>query len=73
PPEIEPFTFGDNLREGSRTRVVCGILRGDLPIRLSWLKDGSHLLNGQSSGDSGLQIASVDDFSSLLTISNLRF
>lgn len=25
---------------GSRTRVICGLARGDLPVHFQWLKDG---------------------------------
>ena len=28
---------------GSRTRVICGLARGDLPVHFQWLKDGVHL------------------------------
>ena len=50
---------GDNVRSsllpgssraaGSRTRVICGLARGDLPVRFQWLKDGISLSSSTSS------------------------
>lgn len=67
PPSIEPFYFPtDGLQEGSRTRVVCGISRGDPPLEISWLKDGSPV-----SSKNGVNISTLDPYSSLLSISSL--
>ena len=84
PPVIEPFSFGledalntskavggqparsfSSRSAGSRARLICGLRRGDLPVLFQWLKDGRHL-----SPQTG-QIADLDAFSSLLTISRL--
>ena len=34
---------------GSRTRVICGLARGDLPVHFQWLKDGILLSSKPSS------------------------
>ena len=83
PPDIEPFSFGDlSIRtlSGTRTRVICGLTRGDLPVTFHWLKDGiplhhhySLLLRANTPDSEPVEptISSVDLFSSLLTINKL--
>jgi hypothetical protein len=83
PPDIEPFGFGDlSIRtlSGTRTRVICGLTRGDLPVTFHWLKDGiplhhhySLLLRTNTHDSEPVEpiISSVDLFSSLLTINQL--
>ncbi|KAK7578218.1 hypothetical protein V9T40_010423 [Parthenolecanium corni] len=67
PPSIEPFYFPtDGLQEGSMTRVVCGISRGDPPLEISWLKDGTPV-----SAKFGVNISTLDPYSSLLRIPSL--
>ncbi|KAF4525975.1 hypothetical protein B566_EDAN000766, partial [Ephemera danica] len=44
PPEIAPFQFPTNLREGMRAQVSCSIISGDFPIAISWRKDGGLLI-----------------------------
>ena len=40
PPEIVPFpTSAQVQREGIRTRLLCGLARGDPPITFKWLKN----------------------------------
>ena len=65
PPIIEPFSFQEGLSEGLRTRAVCGVSRGDPPISISWLKDGSTL------SLRGVNVSALDLYSSLLSISSL--
>ena len=81
PPDIEPFSFGDlSIRtlSGTRTRVLCGLSRGDLPVPIQWLKDGipihyqQHDQQKEPSDQYELAISSVDLFSSLLTINRLK-
>jgi hypothetical protein len=46
-PEIEPFSLGDLSIQtlfGTRTRILCGLSRGDLTITFQWLKDGIPIL-----------------------------
>lgn len=66
PPIIEPFSFQDGLAEGMRTRTVCGVSRGDAPLALRWLKDGESLPLLL-----GVNITSLDQYSSLLSIPSL--
>ena len=37
---------------GSRTRVICGLARGDLPVQFQWLKDGIALLSSRTASTS---------------------
>ena len=37
---------------GSRTRVICGLARGDLPVQFQWLKDGIILLSSKAASTS---------------------
>ncbi|XP_037034782.1 Down syndrome cell adhesion molecule-like protein Dscam2 isoform X7 [Bradysia coprophila] len=67
PPAIEPFSFSqDGLAEGMRTRTVCGVSRGDAPLELRWQKDGESLPLLL-----GVNITSLDQYSSLLSIPSL--
>jgi len=40
---MSPFSFPANSQEGSRAQVTCSVTSGDLPIYISWLKDGEPL------------------------------
>ncbi|KAL1478348.1 hypothetical protein MTO96_035079 [Rhipicephalus appendiculatus] len=42
-PAIEPFSYPASLREGQRAFVMCAVISGDLPINISWTKDGEHI------------------------------
>ena len=64
---------------GTRTRVLCGLSRGDTPVKFTWLKDGRRLPSSSSSSSlsstspsAKIKIAPVDDFASLLTIARLE-
>lgn len=63
---IEPFYFQDGLAEGARTRTICGVSRGDSPLRLIWLKDGETLLPSL-----GANVSSLDQYTSILSIPSL--
>ncbi|XP_017138771.1 Down syndrome cell adhesion molecule-like protein Dscam2 isoform X4 [Drosophila miranda] len=66
PPSIEPFAFQEGLAEGMRTRTVCGVSRGDAPLKLIWLKDGEPLPDLL-----GANVTMLDQYSSLLSIPSL--
>ncbi|XP_068149244.1 cell adhesion molecule Dscam2 isoform X4 [Drosophila tropicalis] len=66
PPSIEPFAFQEGLAEGMRTRTVCGVSRGDAPLKLIWLKDGEPLPELL-----GANVTMLDQYSSLLSIPSL--
>lgn len=63
---IEPFAFKTDLAENMRTRTVCGVSQGDLPLRLTWLKDGDNLLPSL-----GVNISNLDQYTSILSITSL--
>jgi len=66
PPVIEPFSFQTDLAENMRTRTVCGVSQGDLPLRLTWLKDNENLLPSL-----GVNISYLDQYTSILSITSL--
>jgi hypothetical protein len=45
PPVIEPFGFPIQVQDSGRTQVTCSISSGDLPIKVSWTKDGRPIAN----------------------------
>ena len=67
PPKIVPFEFqADLLREGMRARLQCVVSEGDLPLNVTWLKDGEPILSNL-----GVLVRVLDEFSSILTISSI--
>ena len=63
---IEPFTFPSLVQDGGRTQVTCSISAGDLPMQITWLKDGrpiGHQLNVETQ---------TGEFHSLLLFKKLR-
>lgn len=62
PPVIDKFSFPSDLREGMRTRISCVVRDGDLPITISWKKDGKPIPKHAT-----LEIHSTDEFSSSIT------
>ncbi|XP_068243139.1 cell adhesion molecule Dscam2-like isoform X2 [Palaemon carinicauda] len=68
PPRIESFTFTEDLSEGMRTQVMCGVNQGDPPITIEWLKDGHPF---SKEGPPNIQVMGLDGFSSVLAISSL--
>uniref|UniRef100_T1J6S4 Down syndrome cell adhesion molecule-like protein Dscam2 n=1 Tax=Strigamia maritima TaxID=126957 RepID=T1J6S4_STRMM len=64
PPKVVPFTFQDDfLSEGMLVRVSCVVSRGDLPLSLTWLKDGQNL-----AAQTAVSVRKFDEFSSVLSI-----
>ena len=51
-----------------RATVVCSILSGELPIRISWFKDGSDLRSVHPEAET----VRLGDFTSSLSISNIQ-
>lgn len=66
-PVINPFIFGADLREGMRTTVVCSILSGELPISITWYKDGQLLQMVHPEAET----VRLGDFTSSLKIGNI--
>lgn len=44
-PKIAPFVLQNDLHVGDRVGVQCFVTKGDLPLWLSWTKDGRSLPN----------------------------
>lgn len=42
---IEPFSFPVQVQDGGRAQVTCAISAGDLPIEVTWLRDGRPIAN----------------------------
>lgn len=66
PPEIRPFHFSGNMAIGERAGVMCVVIRGDSPFSFTWLKD-----NVEIKDVPGISIASVNEYTSALSISKL--
>lgn len=47
-PTIEPFAISRSLREGQRATIMCTISSGDLPISISWFRNGQPLAESPS-------------------------
>ncbi|XP_071866088.1 Down syndrome cell adhesion molecule 2 isoform X10 [Bombus fervidus] len=66
PPKISPFTADRDLHLGERTTLTCSVTRGDLPLSISWLKDG------RSMGPSErVSVTNMDQYNSILMIESL--
>lgn len=66
-PKIIPFSFqGGHLFDGVLARVSCVVFQGDLPLEITWTKDGQRI-----SPDDGINISKFDDYSSILTIGSV--
>ncbi|XP_022255012.1 Down syndrome cell adhesion molecule-like protein Dscam2 [Limulus polyphemus] len=67
PPVIEPFIIQTGLEEGSRSKILCSVTKGDTPIRISWLKDGKTI-------PSYLEVteSTIDEFSTFLKFHRLQ-
>ncbi|XP_067138853.1 cell adhesion molecule Dscam1-like [Centruroides vittatus] len=61
PPVIEPFAFPEAVEEGSRSKVLCSVTKGDPPITIQWLKEGKPLPH-----DLGVTETILDEFSKAL-------
>lgn len=64
PPFIQPFEF-PRFSIGQRVFIPCVVVSGDLPITITWQKDGRPI-----PGSLGVTIDNID-FTSSLRISNL--
>ncbi|XP_077985299.1 cell adhesion molecule DSCAM-like [Glandiceps talaboti] len=66
PPEITPFEFPEMLRQGERTQAPCVVSTGDMPITITWKKDGGPIPQGI-----GITITHTAGFSSTLSIGDV--
>nr|AWV54575.1 mDscam12 [Tetranychus urticae] len=60
-PIVQPFSFPVDLVSGRRAGVACIVSAGDLPIRITWLKDGAVI------PESLMPMVDTKDFTSFLT------
>ena len=72
-PRIDPFSVPENepqqlLRQGTRTRLLCGVRQGDKPLEFTWSKDGQQL---SSLALPAVTVRDLDADSSVLTFTNL--
>ncbi|GAB6020358.1 Down syndrome cell adhesion molecule-like protein 1 [Chamberlinius hualienensis] len=66
-PAIAPFSFQEGkVVEGIRVRTACYVTKGDLPITITWSKDGSPLL------DNSVNVRVIDEYSNVLTIDSVK-
>ncbi|CAL4105463.1 unnamed protein product, partial [Meganyctiphanes norvegica] len=68
PPTILSFNMGE-VNAGMRIQVLCSAQGGDLPMNITWLKDGHHL---NSNLMDGLTIKTLDQYSKILLLSELQ-
>lgn len=66
PPKVSPFYAEETLHVGDRTSLTCSVPKGDLPLTISWQKDGRTLDTSPM-----ISITQVDQYTSILLIENL--
>lgn len=60
-PQIQPFDFGDEpINSGETVSIQCTILKGDLPLNISWSLNGAPISNND-----GITIMKMKRFSTL--------
>ena len=42
-PEIQPFNFPEEVEGVQLLQVMCTVIKGDDPVTIQWIKDGSPL------------------------------
>ncbi|UYV62096.1 Dscam [Cordylochernes scorpioides] len=63
PPQIQPFSFPNNLKIGAKTTIVCATINGKPPFTFRWLKDEA---NVDSKSFPNIRIVKGEVFSNLL-------
>lgn len=66
PPKVSPFYAEDTLHVGDRASLTCSVTKGDLPLTISWQKDGRTVEPAQM-----VSITQVDQYTSILLIESL--
>lgn len=66
PPRILPFNQDHHLSEGNRLTLTCAVTEGDLPLRITWYKDGVKL-----EGQPHITLRAWDDFNNHLGIAHV--
>ncbi|XP_022242324.1 Down syndrome cell adhesion molecule homolog [Limulus polyphemus] len=66
-PVIDPFSFPASVHQGQRFTAICTVIKGDSPVRFTWLKD-KHRLEDYLD----IRVVGVGEFSSTLIFNSLR-
>ncbi|XP_063920715.1 cell adhesion molecule Dscam2 isoform X4 [Zophobas morio] len=66
PPKVSPFYIEDTLHIGDRASLTCSVTKGDLPLTISWRKNGRNIQPVHM-----VSITQVDQFTSILVIEKL--
>lgn len=62
---IDPFEFPPSLEEGSRSKIMCTVMKGDPPFVIKWFK------NNKSLEHQSKNVVILDDYSVALVFSNV--
>lgn len=68
PPKVSPFYAEDTLHVGDRASLTCSVTKGDLPLTISWSKDGRSIDTHQLVS---MSVSQVDQYTSILLIESL--
>lgn len=69
PPKLSPFQSSIlQLNVGDRASLTCSVIKGDLPLPVTWRKNG-HIIN--TAQHQQVSIKQVDQYNSILVIENL--
>lgn len=60
-PEIQPFQFPLQIKRGDTASITCALMRGRLPVKFHWLKDGKEVVK-----KSTISITSSNELSNLV-------
>jgi Down syndrome cell adhesion protein len=73
PPEIDAQPLPPRIytQLALRVKLVCSVVRGDPPVRLTWLKNGRPLSSADRDSSADYSVANEDDYS-LLTIRRVQ-
>lgn len=67
PPKLNPFHSSIlSLNVGDRASITCSVIKGDIPLTITWKKDGRAIDPSQR-----MSVTQVDQYNSILVIENL--
>ncbi|XP_049544462.1 Down syndrome cell adhesion molecule-like protein Dscam2 isoform X1 [Anopheles darlingi] len=67
PPKLNPFHSSIlSLNVGDRASITCSVIKGDIPLTITWRKDGRPIDPTQR-----MSVTQVDQYNSILLIENL--
>ncbi|XP_058457695.1 cell adhesion molecule Dscam2 isoform X16 [Malaya genurostris] len=67
PPKLNPFHSSIlSLNVGDRASITCSVIKGDVPLTITWRKDGRPIDPSQR-----MSVTQVDQYNSILVIENL--